>query len=49
MLLPYGAPSVSTGLRLINGLTIRDEGILHLSNTGIAPGDEIEFKKCFTF
>lgn len=37
LFLPYGAPGVSTRLRLINGLTIGDEGILHLPNTGVAP------------
>lgn len=35
--LPYGAPGVSTGFRFINGLTVGDEGILHLPNTGVAP------------
>lgn len=45
LFLPYGAPGVSTGLRLVNGLTVRDEGILHLPNTGVAPGGEKMDKK----
>ncbi len=40
LLLPYGAPGVSAGLRLINGLAVRDKGILHLPNTGVAPEGE---------
>lgn len=44
LLLPYRAPGVSTGLRFINGLPVRDEGILHLPNTGVAPWGE-ETKK----
>lgn len=45
LFLPYGAPGVSTGLWLINGLTVRDEGILYLPNTGVAPGGEKKDKR----
>lgn len=35
---PDGAPGVGAGLRLIDGLPVGDEGILHLPDTGVAPG-----------